>query len=179
MNLNESNIKKEILESLQELPEETKKFMDDIKAVFDKRFPNSRCIVKFSNNIGSTITVWFYLANDESEVSNGIMANDACRHIFQCYDVDDNGKLADKISFDRISGRGITRKAHDDDPDEKFLAYSYIPVRYRKVTGTKETVLKNFERYVNSMADIILENPDEINAGIIDNLFDVRDKVAK
>lgn len=173
--IDESTIK----EAVHEVPEETKKFMDDIQAVFNKRFPDSRCVVKFSNNIGSTITVWFYLAKDESEVSNRIMMNDACRHIFQCYDVDDEGNLSDKISFDRIAGRGVTRKIHEDDPDEKYLAYSYIKVPYRKVTGTKEAVLKNFERYVDKMAQIMLDNADDINNGIVGNLFDVRDKISK
>jgi len=177
-NLNEAIVRKDLMESLQEIPEETKKFMDDIQAVFKKRFPNSRCAVKFSNQLGGSIGIWFYLAKDESEVTNRIMLNDACRHIFICHDIDENGNLADKLSFDRIAGSGITRQIHKDDPDETYLAYSSIRVPYRKVTGTKEAVLKNFERYVDKLAQIALDNADDINNGIVNNLFDVRDKIA-
>ena len=166
-------------ESSKELPEETKEFMNDIKKVFNDRFPKSRCVIGFSDNIGACITMWFYLAQNENEVSNGIMMNDACRTIFQCYDVDNNGVLKDKISFERIAGRGVTRKIHEDDPNEKYLAYSYIKVPYRKISGTKEAVIRNFERYADKLAQIILDNADDINGGIVGGLFDVRDKVAK
>ena len=161
-----------------EIPVETKNFLDDVRNIFRNRFPNSIIQAGFGNNICPAITIRFYLAKDENECSSKIFMNDPCRTVFMIYDIDNNGKLFDKISVERIYGKNIIRAVDKNNPDEKYLAYGSIPVKFRKMKNTKEKVLAGFRKYVDELASIILDNAEAINNGIIHNLYDVRNKIS-
>ena len=161
-----------------ELPKETVEFMNSIENIWKNKFPNSMVFVKYSSNLIPCISVYFYLSKNKEEASNNILDNDPCKTIFQIYSLDKEGNLFDKIEVERILGAYITRAVHKDDPKEKYLCYSGIPVKYRKMNTTKEKVILNFKKYVDQLADLIINNADDINNGIIHNIYDCRTKVA-
>ena len=165
-----------MIKSFDELPQETKDFVHNMKAVFNNRFPNSYCKVAVSFSLAPSVFIYFDLAKNADECANKIQANDICGMAWCSFDIDENGVLKDKISFERLKGYGIRRKAHKDDPKEKYLVYSSIPVKYRKTTNEPSKVIKTFEKYVENMANIILENIDEIQ-DTVGNLYDVKSKV--
>jgi hypothetical protein len=160
-----------------ELPAETVKFMNEIKEVFQKRFPESSIGVHFSNHLQPNIEVRFYLSKNSSECSNNILMNDCCRTIFMSFDVGNDGTLFDKVSFERIYGKGIIRAIDKNNPDEKYLAYGSVPVKFRKLNNKPAKVVEGFKKYVDTLAITILENAEAINNGIIRGLYDVRNKV--
>ena len=160
-----------------ELPIETIDFMNTIRNIWKTKFPNSSFHIQFENHLCPCISIYFYLSKGKEEVSYNILMNDACRTIFQIYSVDKNGKLFDKIEVERLCGN-ITRRIHKDDPNEKYLCYSSIPVKFRKMNEKKEKIIKGFEKYVNNLAELIINNADDINNGIVNNIYDCRDKVA-
>lgn len=161
-----------------EIPNETKDFLNNVISIFKNRFPNSNVSAVFVNNICPCIEIRFYLAKDKSECANNIMMNDPCRTIFHIYSVDQKGKLFDnKIAVERIYGNSIIRAVDPNNPKEKFLAYAGIPIKYRMMNNTKDNVLKGFQKYVNKIAQTIIDNSDAINNGIVKNLYDVKSKV--
>lgn len=160
-----------------DLPIETIDFMNSIRNIWETKFPNSSFYIQFENYLCPCISIYFYLAKGKEEVSNNILMNDACRTIFHIYSVDKNGKLFDKIEVERLCGN-LTRRIHEDDPKEKYLCYSSIPVKFRKMNSNKEKIIKGFEKYVNNLAELIINNADDINNGIVNNIYDCRNKVA-
>lgn len=148
-----------------------KEFLGNVKAVFDKHFPNSKVAIWGDWGV---YNLRFYLAKDESEVANQIMNND-CVHTTWSIDF----VTAQKIEMELVTGGSVVRKTDVEKyPNERFLAYGREKFGFRKISGNPQQFLKKLEKFiVEKMAKVILDNADSINNGIVYNLFDVRDKI--
>lgn len=148
-----------------------KEFLDNVKAVFNKHFPNSK--VDTWGDWG-VYNIRFCLAKDESEVMNQIMYNDCIYTMWSIDFVSD-----DKIEMELVSGGRVLRKTDvEKNPEERFFAYGHEKLGFRKINGNPQQFLKKLEKFiVEKMCKVILNNAELINNGIVNNLFDVRDKI--
>ena len=158
--------------------EATEKFLNDIVEVIKTRFPNSRIFWKKVCFYGTYYHIYFYLAKNENEVSSGIMKNDAMDWCFviDAKNTDDNGCLNDEITIE-LNRNYIIRIADKNDEKEKYCVYGSVKVPYRKIKGNAEKCIQKMKNFIDKTAEIIIENADVINQGIIKGIFTVADKV--
>lgn len=158
--------------------EQSEKFMDDMVNVIKSKFPNSKIYWKRGRMFGSTFyTVYFCLAENETEVANSIWLNDALCWKFDIDTCNDKGELFDEIIIennDTTICRGIDVENY---PNEKYLAFGRIKVSYRKIKGDENKCIEKMKKFIDKTAEIMIENADLINQGTIKGLFDVRDKI--
>ena len=154
--------------------EQCEKFMDDCVNVIKTRFPNSNIYWK-ENNFGyKTYHIYFRLSKDVSECANGILLNDAMNWWFSLT----AQELQMNNSVIELNRNSIIRIADKTDPKEKYCVYGSVKVPYRKIKGTTEQCLIKLKKFIDKTAEIMLENAEVINQGIIKGLFTVADKVA-
>ena len=154
--------------------EECEKFMDDCVKVIKSHFPNSNIFWKENNFCYKTYEIYFNLAKDASECSNGIVRNDAMNWWFTIADSDLKN---DNITI-FLNRNYITRIADKNNPKEKYCVYGSIKVPYRKIKGNREQCITKLKKFIDKTAEIMFENAEVINQGIIKGLFKVQDKIA-
>lgn len=162
----------------EELPIETKKFMQYAVEAIKKNFPHSNITARFSDSFGyCVIYVGFLLSKDESECSNGIRGNDASTTYFKVETNADGTLKGDKTVLELTNGGFVYRIADKTVPSEKYCVYGRVKLPFRKTTGTSEKLVSALSKWASKSAVIMLENAEAINDGIIKGLFKVEDKV--
>lgn len=156
--------------------EQSKSFMNEFVDVIKSRFPNSNIYFKMVNMFGTEeYQVRFYLAKTLDEVANKIALNDA---INWCFSVEcKNGCVNEDDIVIELNRNNIIRIADQNDPKEKYCVYGRVKVPYRKIKGNKESSLVKLKKFIDKTAELMIENADAINQGIIKGLFTVADKV--
>lgn len=156
--------------------EQSKSFMNEFVDVIKSRFPNSNIYFNRVNMFGvEEYQVRFYLAKTLDEVANKIALNDA---INWCFSVEcKNGCVNEDDIVIELNRNNIIRIADQNDPKEKYCAYGRVKVPYRKIKGNKESSLVKLKKFIDKTAELMIENADAINQGIIKGLFTVADKV--
>lgn len=162
----------------EELPIETKKFMQDAVEAIKKNFPHSDITARFTDSFGyAVIYIGFMLSKDTSECSNGIRGNDAVSTYFKVETNTDGTLKGDKTVLELSNGGFVCRIADPTIPNEKYCVYGRVKLPFRKTTGTSEKLVSALSKWASKAAVIMLENAEAINAGTIKGLFKVEDKV--
>ena len=148
-------------------------FMNEIKAIYAKYFPNSSCDVKFTTNFGSTVWIDCYLAKDRSEFPHGIAQNDTFGVTFDIQLNDDNAKSKnDSMPEDGILMSSV-KNAIQVKPENDYYYCSYVKVPFRKTKGNADKILKTFDKFVKKLYDMTKEQYDN------NNLLNDKMKLAK
>jgi hypothetical protein len=158
------------------MTEDFRGFVDSLVDVIKSRFPNSSVYWKRVNMFGSSeYQIRFYLAKNLDEMANQIDMNDAMRW---CFSIPCNNDfcLADDIVIE-LNNNSIIRVADKNDPKEKYCVYGRVKVPYRKIKGTTEQCILKMKKFIDKTAEMMIENAEAINQGIIKGLFTVADKV--
>ena len=151
-------------------------FMQKVKAIYAKHFPDSRCHVQLTKNLGCAIFIDFYLAKDSSEVFNGYAVND----MFQCgFDIFLEGRkelndlMPDSMVLEAMKSVIKIR------PENRYLAYDTVKIPFRKTTGNAKKILAALEKYVTRLASIVHEeyDKDTISDGYKDLLDSKIDRI--
>lgn len=127
-------------------------FMQEVKDIYAKHFPDSHCNVQLTKNLGCAIFIDFYLAKDSSEVSHGYAVND----MFQCgFDIFLEGRkelndlMPDSMVLEAMKSVIKIR------PENRYLAYDTVKIPFRKTTGNAKKILAALEKYVTRLASIV------------------------
>jgi len=167
-----------MLLTYEQLPQETKNFIDGVVNAIKKYFPYSDVGYKFWAGLGEpSVQFYIYLSKDASECASRIRRNDALRTYFEVYLNSDGSLNGDKTVIQLITGGFCMRIADKNIPKEKFCVYGSVKLPFRKITGTPEKIIAGMEKWALKTATILLENAEAINAGTIKGLFTVQDKV--
>jgi hypothetical protein len=137
-------------------------FMNEIKAIYAKYFPNSSCAVSFKRTIGEyNIYISCYLAKNSSEVSNGIMGNDIFHVMF------DIPLTRNETSKEDAMPENIELVAYHNTirvkPENSYMFCSSLKVPFRKTKGTPDKVLKAFDKFVQRLYNTLKEQYDNNN----------------
>lgn len=155
--------------------EQSKQFVNDLVEIMKTRFPNSNIYSKKITMFGSSeYQIRFNLAGDISECANNIEMNDAMRWCFSI-PCDAVGCIDDIVI--ELNNNSIIRVADKNDPKEKYCVYGRVKVPYRKIKGSSEQCILKMKKFIDKTAEMMIENADAINQGIIKGLFTVADKV--
>ena len=153
----------------------SEKFANDFVEVIKTRFPNSSVCWNRVSMFGNTeYQIRFCLAKNLDEVANHIDMNDAMRWCFSI-ECNNDGSI-DNIVVE-LNNNSIIRIADKNDPKEKYCVYGRVKVPYRKIKGSAENCLEKLKKFIDKTAELMIENADAINQGIIKGLFTVADKV--
>lgn len=156
--------------------EQSKEFMSQFVNVIKTRFPNSNIYFKRVNMFGvEEYQVRFYLAKNLEELSNKIEMNDAMNWCFSVGCID--GCINENDIVVGLNRNSIIRIANPNDPKEKYCVYGSVKVPYRKIKGNAESALVKLKKFVDKTAELLIDNADTINQGIIKGFFTVADKV--
>ena len=156
--------------------ENSTKFIDDLVKVMKSRFPNSHIYSRRVCMFGEhEYQIHFYLAKNLDECANKIEMNDAMRWCFSIF-CNNDFCLADDIVIE-LHSNSIIRVADKNDPKEKYCVYGRVKVPYRKIKGNAECCILKMKKYIDKVAETMLENSESINRGIIKGLFTVEDKI--
>jgi hypothetical protein len=156
--------------------EQTEKFLNDFVGIIKSRFPNSYIYWKRIKFYGTYYHIKFFLCKDESEVSNKIMMNDALNWCFIIDTTNEDGTLKDEVIIS-LDNNTICRIADKNDPKEKYCVYGRVKVPFRKIKGNVENCLLKLKKFIDKTAELMVENQDVINQGVIKGLFTVNDKI--
>ena len=133
-------------------------FMDIIENTYHKYFPNSKCLIKFGNLLGTPyILIRCYLANSASELSGGYWENDMMHISFNVNlpknitSTDDS--LPTTITIEVVNGPTFATKPYK--PEDKYCAYGSVKIPFRKTSGTPSKVVTSFDRFSSKLYDTI------------------------
>lgn len=148
-----------------EQDEVLQEMIDELKGIYFDIFPNSWIGVSVSNlsRENPAIFVKTALANSKQESPNGYIENDSCWHLFSFADV-----LKPVCSLEIVTGGRISVLP---EPGSN-LVWGRVKVPFRKVSGSFEKVTAGFEKYLNTLKAVIIENMDNMKVP-----FDIDDKV--
>lgn len=137
-------------------------FMNEIKAIYAKYFPNSSCAVAFRKILGEySIGIRCYLAKDESEVANHIMDNDVFRVHFDIplthNEITKDSPMPETIELNSFSNTIRVK------PENSYMFCSSIKVPFRKTKGTPEKILSTFDKFVQKLYNTLKEQYDNNN----------------
>jgi hypothetical protein len=137
-------------------------FLNSVKEIYAKHFPDSACRAVLSKGLGRAIFIDFYLAKDASEVYNGIWQND----ILKCglvIHLEGYPELNDAMPTATLQSMGSEMLIA---PQDRYVAYSAVRIPFRKTTGDAKKLLTVIEKYVKRIADTLHEAVDR---GVIAN----------
>lgn len=156
--------------------ENSEKFVEDLVCVMKSRFPNSNIYSRRVCMFGvHEYQIHFYLSKNTEECANCIDMNDAMRW---CFFIPCNSEFCiDDDIVVELNKNTIIRIADKNDDKEKYCVYGSIKVPYRKIKGSDLSCLLKMRKFIDKVADTMIENADVINQGIIKGLFTVADKV--
>ncbi len=150
-----------------------KYFMQEIENTYYNYFPKSRCYVRFSKNIYSSISISCYLANNEAELSGGYWENDMFSIRF--YINTETGEFDKDIAEDSDLPGNLNleadRKSYSLKPDIEFMAYGRRQLTFRKTKGEPYKILNSLDKFFNRLHQ---ELQNDINDGAIhENYIDL------
>ena len=125
-------------------------------------FPDSMANVGFSNNLMSSITLYFTLGKDKSEYINGYWDNDPAKTIFHISgkvieDIKDDGEITGPLSCEMLTGSIYTKP-----PKDSYLAMGRIKVPYRKTTGTPEKIIESIKKHFTNLKKTLQDNRENL-----------------
>jgi len=123
-------------------------------------FPHSGVIAKFSANLYPSITVWFMLAKDRSETSNGIVQNDIAYQTLSIHgrgsEIDKEGTLPNVLTIENNSNAFTVK------PTVAYMAYSHITVPFRKTSGSPEKIIEYTKKYFMLFKKMLQDHRSDI-----------------
>ena len=136
---------------------EKKLFIKEMESIYKKTFKNSKFNASYGCFGDNTLFIKLYLANDTTEVANGLFDNDMFSIMLEVKFYDD--ELNNMVFSSILNSYRI--KAQLD-----YLYSSHKKVAFRKVKGNYDKVLNAFSKYVDRLYNSIL---DDIKADNIHN----------
>lgn len=132
-------------------------FIKEMENIYKKTFKNSKFNTSYGYFGNDTLFIKLYLANDTTEVANGLFDNDMFSIMLEVKFYDD--ELNNMVFSSVLNSYRV--KA-----ENKYLYSSHKKVAFRQVKGNYDKVLNAFSKYVGRLYNSIL---DDIKA---DNIHD-------
>lgn len=130
-------------------------FQAKIKECYRAKFPESRIDVQYSNRLGSSICIQFFLANDSSEVSNKIWQNDTLSMMFFIHELTSDLQADSELPEMELTAH----QNHYIVKSENIYKYCDSKrVNFRKVNGSAEKIVNTLEKFFNKLQAQILED---------------------
>ena len=115
-------------------------FMEQIKTVYKKHFPESYCHVRHEKNLYTSIGISCCLAGNREEESGGYWENDML-HVSFSVDADGHELSRNLSADDELPEVLRLEKWHSSYhivPENKYMAFGRETVPYRRTTGNAE-----------------------------------------
>lgn len=132
-------------------------FIKEMENIYKKTFKNSKFNASYGCFGNDTLFIKLYLANDTTEVANGLFDNDMFSIMLEVKFYDD--ELNNMVFSSVLNSYRV--KAQNE-----YLYCSHKKVAFRQVKGNYDKVLNAFSKYVGRLYNSIL---DDIKA---DNIHD-------
>lgn len=124
-------------------------FMEQIKNVYRKYFPESYCHVTYDKNLYASVGIKCCLAGSKAEESGGYWENDMLRVSFSVdadghefpRDLGIDDELPDVLRLEKWQNSYLTV------PDNKYMVYGSLPVPYRRTTGNADKMFIAFDAF--------------------------------
>lgn len=133
-------------------------FLKEVKAIYAKHFPDSKCNAKLIKQLGKAVFIDFYLAKDETEVPHGYAANDMFKCGFVIHlddDIDSDSEMPESAVLESMSSFIAAA------PSNRYLAFDAVKVPFRKTTGNAKKLLSALDKYVSKLAATTKQLYDE------------------
>lgn len=140
-------------------------FITELNNIYRKTFKHSRLNASYGCFGDDTLFIKLYLAENTTEVANGLFDNDMLGVMLEVKFLDD--ELNDMIFTKCASSYRVK-------PTSEYLFSSHKKVAFRQVRGDYKKVLNAFDKYVERLRDSIVA--DYIADNIHDNDIDLVDK---
>lgn len=132
-------------------------FVEQIKNVYKKYFPESLCHVKRENNLYASIGITCCLAGNREEESGGYWENDMLHVSFS---VDNDGaefsrNLGTDDELPEVLRLEKWYNSYLIVPESKYLVYGRETVPFRRVTGNAEKIVKEFDAFCGRLQNSI------------------------
>lgn len=133
-------------------------FMDEVKEIYNEKFPNSKCVVHLTKNLGSAIFIDCFFANSLDEEPNRITGNDMFKigFVIHLNRENENDDLGTQTMTAMQSVIAIK-------PSNRYVAFDTVKIPYRKTTGDAQKLLLSFKKYVARLYDITKDNYESGN----------------
>lgn len=141
-------------------------FGEEVKNIYNRYFPHSLCIVRFSNGITPAMFIDFYLAGDGSECPSNYLLNDLFKCSFVIFFQDGTTK-GSKFGTNTIECTGSRIMVK---PTSKYVAFDTVKIPFRKTTGDASKILKALTKYIDKLFHTTLE---QLEAGNIPDRYEV------
>ena len=136
-------------------------FVENIRQVYNRKFPNSMIVVKPFICFGKSITVNCYLAGDRAEFINGINLNDMFNILFNI-DLPKNFDFKSDDLPESIILKSL-QTSYAIKPENKYLYYSSRKIPYRKTAGTPEKLISAFGKFTERLYTQIADDMESGN----------------
>jgi hypothetical protein len=134
-------------------------FIKLVKESYYKEFPKSKIQVALNTNLYSSIGIKCILANNESEVTNGIIENDML-HIRMSV-ARENSHLG-KITQDDLLPDDLLLEVYHKyymvKPENKFHAFGSINLPFRKTKGNSKKLAQTLEKYFKKLKESLKDS---------------------
>jgi len=142
----------------------------ELQKTFEKYFPKSMVVSKFTRNLASSISVEFTLGNGKSEYTNGNKNNDPMHHLMFVWMSGSSEKdetITGPLELNVSLGKYIRV-----DESKAGTNRGIVKVPFRKTTGDSSSILKGFEKYIKRLKETVTQYQESIKAP-----FDVSKKL--
>jgi len=139
--------------------------IQQIENTYNKHFPLSKCFVKLSTNLYSSIFIDCHLAGDKTELYNGYWENDIFRIRFS---ID-----TDKGAFKNINEMSevpenlrmeIDSKSYLLKPANPHMAFDRRNLSFRKTKGNAKKIVATLDKYFAKLKEELIK---DLQAGLI------------
>ena len=128
-------------------------FIKEVKMSYSEQFPLSACAVEYSDNLYRSIGINCKLAGKKEENSGGYWENDMfhIRFSISAPDAQLPKGTTEETDLPEVIQLEVWDKSYLTKPENKYMAYGRRRLKFRKTTGTPESIVKTLDKYFKAI----------------------------
>lgn len=145
-------------------------FKEKLESIYKNHFPDSKFSYSHRSNLYHSVYIRLFLANKEDELSGGYWENDIFSFMFEVDSV--TGEFAGDASADYELPDELVLNFHSKHywirTESKFKAYESRDLKFRKIKGNVEKILKSFDVICSKIKQSLME---DLNNNLVPDKF--------